>query len=235
MGTWGEFFCESYRPGFQPTAPQLLAVVDLWEMYPYHLGAYQTAVRAARQHRDQIAVEVLGDESGAKVIPVVDTADPTSKQLALPIDGLTAGFQFVPLVIQGARITTPANYDAHQQVLWVNEFALPVAQLEAEGILCPELERRGLDGSALVSYGRVCRNVCEKIKGLGPQKSRWPRVAAAWLDTLHQTELDAVLQAEQNLIRLRTQLTLDRPTTHKLKQRLTPPTVVVPSGRIFSG
>ena len=100
---------------------------------------YQTAVRAARQHRDQIAVDVLGDESGAKVIPVVDTADPTSKQLALPIDGLTAGFQFVPLVIQEARITTPANYDAHQQVLWVNEFALPVAQLEAEGILVQNL------------------------------------------------------------------------------------------------
>ncbi|MBN2577454.1 MAG: toll/interleukin-1 receptor domain-containing protein [Pirellulales bacterium] len=93
----------------------------------------------------------------------------------------------------------------------IHECLLPKLHLDAESMLRLELERRGMDCSCLVVSGGVCRNVCTTLEGLrsciGPQKVYWPSAAGDLLNALHPADLEAVLQTERILMRLRTQLT----------------------------
>src|SRR3990172_498881 len=204
---------------------RLLTALDFWEEYPLHLEQCRAVIGAIDRHRDtvflcceaklvHVSVEGFGITLGVDPIPRLGFK---LGNFSFQRDAVRRGFSEVglkfgepgsnsPAYLTAARLCVDHNKNFVTEIL-VHEMELIELHQQAEGVLCSELERRGMDGSTIVVSGRVCRAIsagvidpqgrrnCSK-----PQKVFWPSAAGDLLNTLHPTNIDAVMQAERSLI-----------------------------------
>jgi hypothetical protein len=239
----------------QHSSADLLAALTFWEEYPRNLSVCRSAVALIEEHRDQVAVFTREKANRKRVIPATHIA-PTlrvrgQRQWVLripnppvPKDKVVYLFRMIALVIgplddvNAPCHLVPASYtrvDGAVKEITIGETELNEAHQDAERILCPALERRGIDSSSLVISGRVCRSVCQTFpwpplapefpaNPAGPPKRiSWPSAAADRLDRLHPSDVAAIVEAERSLIRLRTQLTSEARATNAARRAEEPP------------
>ena len=219
-----------------PDIGDYFAAMDFWEGYPGHLTAVRRFLESLTLNPFVGAEAWLGFAGPHNQSVTLDkpTQGPNigpNDALFSPRSALDEGVYYVMLLFRHAQ--SPDDL-GRGQCAWgwyslatlsnrvvVGEYALTIMFFHLEGWLGEELERRGLDSSALRESGNVCRRICaeSKIDHL-VNWNGWPpqRLPVG----LGETDRRVIIECQRVLERFRNQLRaeLHQPPISKLSQVL---------------
>ena len=189
--------------------------LEFWKRYPFELFCCRNAINAVVGTTAQVLIaEAFRDRNLEILVPAVFCSRSSGPlaQLGFTAPTLQSGYTAVRIVIGKKRLTAIA-YTWNET--WITENSLKGAHEIAETALTYELERRGMDSSALVVSGRLCCALCGQLDEIGPMNGGWPECFEQTANTLSAPDLNAISQADRLLIRLRRQIDIEATTSPK--------------------
>ena len=144
-----------------------------------------------------------------------------SPELTFVVPGLEFGITLIELADLGKKIWKTLGWIACPSADGTNHVRIDEGYVRgthkcAEKALCCELERRGVDSSAIERSGVIVRSICEN-RETGFLDS-WPSWIYKELSGLHPRDQEAVREADRFLMCLRTQLEIEATKSQRVSE-----------------
>jgi hypothetical protein len=208
-----ELWARIIKPGYSPDSADVLELARLWEGYPLWYSQYKAALNGLRDAPATAIIHLDGEQEIRPQRVAFRPASPNGNATDMADIWVPKGS---PIAVPWLRLGVAG---AVQHVFsWRSSnhtdgdlFTIKVEYLDfvhhtIEKHLSRVLESRGLDSSALVISGSVCREAVSPLLDAGPLGPVWPDCISDWSKSMHPNLLDAVLTAQRGLIRLRNQI-----------------------------